>query len=270
MTVTAIELKKELATNHLATLKNYLGNESDSLKFMSSVMYVFWANPKLAQCTQESIVQSFMKCAELNIYPSSVSGEAYILPYGNMAQFQLGYKGIVKLMARSGIVIISSDIVKVNDPFDQNQGTNPYINHSVYTKGPRGEAIGVYVVAKFMGEIIFKFMNKDEVLEFKKFSKSKASESSPWDPKNDPELWMWRKTCLKQLSKMLPQNEQLAIAMAADDEEADIKEFQKEKVREQISQPGKSMEELLTNGAAIKQSGKEPEVSVTEPANENS
>lgn len=75
-----------------------------------------------------------MKCAELNIYPSSVTGEAYILPYAGKAQFQIGYKGIVKLLARSGVVIISSDIVKKNDPFDQNQGTDPYIRHSVYTK----------------------------------------------------------------------------------------------------------------------------------------
>lgn len=86
-----------------------------------------------------------------------------------------------------------------------------------------------------MGEIIFKFMSKDEVMEFKNFSKSKTSDSSPWSPKNDPELWMWRKTCLKQLSKMLPQNEALATAIAEDDKEADIKEYIQDQIRNQAN-----------------------------------
>ena len=79
--ITQDDLKLELAKNHLPALKNYLGNETESLKFMSAVMYVFGANKSLASCSKTSVIQAFMKCAELNIYPSSVSGEAYILPY---------------------------------------------------------------------------------------------------------------------------------------------------------------------------------------------
>lgn len=121
--ITQDELKVELF-KELKTVENYLG-EKESLKFMSAVMYVFGANKTLADCNKTSIVQSFMKCAELNIYPSSVSGEAYILPYKGVAQFQLGYKGIVKLLSRSGIVVTVSDIVRKNDEIEILGGTNP-------------------------------------------------------------------------------------------------------------------------------------------------
>lgn len=85
-------------------------------------------------------------------------------------------------------------------------------------------------------------MSKEEVLEFKKFSQSSKyppkegqKDYSPWNPENDPELWMWKKTCLKQLSKTLPQNEALATAIAEDDKEADIKEYIQEQIRNQAN-----------------------------------
>lgn len=65
-------------------------------------------------------------------------------------------------------------------------------------------------------------MVKDEVLAFKEFSKSKASEYSPWNPKNDPELNMWRKTAIKQIAKLLPKNEEVFAAIEKDNDESDI------------------------------------------------
>ena len=43
------------------------------------------------------------------------------------------------------------------------------------------------------------------------------------------------KTCLKQLSKTLPQNEALATAIAEDDKEADIKEYIQDQIRNQAN-----------------------------------
>ncbi len=79
-----------------------------------------------------------MKCAEYDIFPSSVSGEAYILPYGTQAQFQLGYKGIIKLLKRAGISIYT-DIVKENDEFELSSGFEQNIVHK-YPRNSRGKA----------------------------------------------------------------------------------------------------------------------------------
>ena len=41
--------------------------------------------PKLAECTVESVLSCFMRCTSLGLEPSNVNGlgMAYILPYGN-------------------------------------------------------------------------------------------------------------------------------------------------------------------------------------------
>ena len=68
--------------------------------------------PKLLECTPESIIACCMKCSVLGLEPSNVDGlgKAYILPYGNKnyangrreATFILGYKGMIELARRSG------------------------------------------------------------------------------------------------------------------------------------------------------------------------
>jgi recombinational DNA repair protein RecT len=79
---TVEELKQSLAKQHMKTLQNFFQNdEKKTLKFLSAVAYCSQSTPKLLECSQESIISAFMKCAEYNLFPSSVSGEAYILPY---------------------------------------------------------------------------------------------------------------------------------------------------------------------------------------------
>ncbi len=96
----------------------------------------------------------------------------------------------------------------------------------------------MYVWAEVNGQRTFKYMSKAEVETFKKFSQSASSsnewvkKNSPWEIDKDPELNMWRKTCLKQLSKMLPMNEDIYKAIAEDNQEADIEEYAKRKLRE--------------------------------------
>ena len=65
-------------------------------------------------------------------------------------------------------------------------------------------------------------MNVEDIMKFKEFSKSKNFDSTPWLEKNDPELNMWKKTVLKQLSKMLPQNEALVKAIEIDNKDSTV------------------------------------------------
>ena len=187
-------LKIELAMQQQKALNNFFqGDEKKTLKFLSAVAYCASTTPKLLECTQDSIISSFMKCAEYNLFPSTVSGEVYILPYEKKkkvwdkwivekieAQFQLGYKGIVALLARSGIKVYT-DIVKEKDTCVITSGMDQSIVHT-YPLSSRWKAIGVYVIAvDAEGTKTMKYMSAEEVLEFKKFSKSKDSNFSPWN-----------------------------------------------------------------------------------------
>lgn len=112
-------------------------------------------------------------------------------------------------------------------------------------------------------------MSKAEVEEFKKFSQSASSDKdwvrkeSPWNEDKDPEKNMWRKTCLKQLSKMLPMNEDIYKAIAEDNQEGDIEEYAKRKLRESDKSEGVSAASLLKLDK--EPAKKEPEAETEEP-----
>ena len=69
-TLTVADFKQNLAQQYQKTLK-----------FLSAVAYCVQSTPSLLRCDQNSLANAFMKCAEYDLFPSSISGEAYILPY---------------------------------------------------------------------------------------------------------------------------------------------------------------------------------------------
>ncbi len=206
------DLKVFLATNYMAQIKNFFGDEKQAMKFLSSVMADVQKNPKLIECEGSTLINSYMTMAQLGLMPSGISGEAYVLPYKKgptlQAQFQLGYQGIITLFYRAGGTGIRAEVIRKNDKFEY---VNGKIKHSIdvlKSNEDRGEVVGAYAIANVNGEEIAKAMNLKDIIAFgKNFSKSFSSEYSPWNTKNDPEGWMYKKTVLKQLAKMLPKNE---------------------------------------------------------------
>lgn len=217
------DLKIFLAKNYMAQIKNFFGDEKQSMRFLSSVMASVQKLPALLDCESLSVVNSFMTMAQLGLMPSDVSGEAYVLPYKGKAQFQLGYQGLITLFYRAGCENIRAEIVREHDVFSYKNGI---INHEIdifKSNDERGKPIGAYTVAMFRGQEIAKVMNKKDIMEMgKNFSKSFATDFTPWKEKNDPELWMWKKTVLKQMGKLLPKNATIYQAIAADNEDSRI------------------------------------------------
>lgn len=218
------DLKVILGTQYKKQIDNYFGDPQKALKFLSGVMSAVQKNDELLKCDATSVINSFMTMAQLELMPSDVSGEAYVLPYGNQAQFQLGYQGFVTLFYRAGCRSIHAEIVRKKDKFEY---TNGVITHTpdVFADD-RGEAIGAYVIVETQnGGKISKVMKKSEILAIgEKFSKSFKSKYSPWNEKNDPELWMWKKTVMKQAAKLVPKNETIFKAISEDNEDSNVSE----------------------------------------------
>lgn len=216
------DLKVVLWGNHQKQIENYFGDPKKALKFLSSVMSSVQKTPELLNCRPDSLINSFMTMAQLELMPSDVSGEAYVLPYKQVAQFQLGYQGLITLFYRAGVRSIVAEIVKEKDDFKYINGE---IFHSpdVFSED-RGEAKGAYVIIELQaGGKVSKVMSKKEIMEIgEKFSKSFKSEYSPWNPKNDPQLWLWKKTVLKQAAKLVPKNETIYKAIDLDNQESTI------------------------------------------------
>jgi len=231
---TEVDLKKTLASQYQKQMVNFFGDEKKALRFLSGVVAAVQRNPKLLECTGESVINSFMTMAQLELMPSDVSGEAYVIPYLNSkkngnawvkvleAQFQLGYQGLVTLFYRAGVKDIVAEIVREKDTFTYINGV---IHHEVDVfNDERGKPIGAYCIIRLVtgGEIV-KAMSEKEILAIAaKFSKSYATDKSPWKVANDPQLWMWRKTVLKQAAKLVPKNEKLIQAIGADNRDSII------------------------------------------------
>lgn len=230
------DLKKMLANTYMKQITNFFGDNDRAMRFLSGVMAATQRNPKLLTCTPTSVINSFMTMAQLQLMPSDVSGEAYVLPYNNSkkegvkwisvmeAQFQIGYKGLVTLFYRAGVKKIHADVIRENDTYSMINGDLTHEIDMRKSRKERGAWIGAYVRMMLpSGEEAVKFMNREDILEHgKKFSKSYSNDKSPWNEDNDPELWMPKKTVLVQMSKLVPKNDAIITAIANDNKDSNI------------------------------------------------
>lgn len=112
-------LKNKLATRQNQeiqkgiTLKALLNTESvrkrfeevlgeRSQQFTTSILSLYNSDTNLQKCEPMSIISSAMVAASLDLPVNKSLGYAWIIPYGNKAQFQLGYKGYIQLALRTG------------------------------------------------------------------------------------------------------------------------------------------------------------------------
>lgn len=212
-------VKYNLNKTYLAQVKNfYDGDTNSAMRFMTGFIDYIRRVPKLLECSPISLINSAMTIASFRFTPSSVAGEAYIIPYGDVATFQIGYQGYVTLLYRAGVRSIQAEIVREHDEFTLENGVPSHKVDPRASKEKRGDAIGAYVkVVLPSGEPVYKYMNGEDILSHaKKFSKAFTKSDSPWKKENDPELNMWKKTVLIQMKAMLPKNSEIARAMEED------------------------------------------------------
>lgn len=218
-----VNLKQDIINNYQKELMNYFAkDEAKMLKFMSGVVYAIQKVPSLLTCSRDSLISATLELAQIGIAPS-IRWQAYILPYKDKATAIIWYQWWVEILSEAGIQIISAEIVRENDVFENIIGSEPKIIHKVdpkLSKDKRGAEIWAYIVLKVSWETMYKYMHIDDILKFKEFSQSKTSEYSPWNEKNDPERWMYKKTVLKQFVKILPKNEKIDKAFEIDNSES--------------------------------------------------
>ena len=175
--------------------------------------------PLLARCTQASFGGALMTCAQLGLEPG-VSGEAYLLPFRNTkkqcyeVQLIIGYQGMAKLFWQSPLArSLDAQAVYENDEFEYAYGLEPKLAHKPSLAPDRGKAIAYYAVAKMAGGgSAFIVMSPGDIEKIR--VRSRAKDDGPWATDYDA---MARKTCLRQLFKLLPRSPELSQALAQDE-----------------------------------------------------
>lgn len=230
-TNTIRELLKKSEGQIRAALPNFLTVERMTRIFLTTIQ----KTPKLLECDQKSLIGAFMQSAQLGLEPDGLLGQAYIIPYGNQAKFQIGYKGLLALARRSGeITSFNAQVVYEKDKFEFEYGLNDKLKHVPCMNGDRGSLIAVYAIARFKdGGYAFDVMFKCDIDKIRKSSKAQSTKDSPW---NTWEEEMWRKTVAKRLMKYLPQAIEAQRASQIDERidmqlDEDIIEVQSEDVK---------------------------------------
>lgn len=176
-------------------------------------------NPRLLECSAQSILKSVLLCSEMGLEPSGQLGGAHLVPYKNNktncyeAQVIPDYRGLMDLARRSGqITTIESACVYEKEVFEYEKGLHPKLVHKPLLKGELGNMIAVYAIAFFKdGGHQAEVMAIDEIESIRK--RSKASSTGPWQTDFDQ---MARKTVLRRLCKYLPRSTELVKALEAE------------------------------------------------------
>lgn len=183
-------------------------------RFTRMVLTALSSSPKLQACTPMSFMGAMMQAAQLGVEPNTPLGQAYLIPYAGVCQFQLGYKGLIDLAYRSGEVSsIQAHEVHENDTFEYEYGLEPKLRH-VPAQTDRGPVTFYYAVLKLKnGGVGFEVMSRDDVETFAR-KKSKAYNNGPWKTDFDE---MAKKTVLKKVLKYAPLKTEFARAVASDE-----------------------------------------------------
>jgi len=199
-------------------------------------------NPKLLECSSQSLLGALMLAAQLGLEPG-ILGHAYLIPYYNSktrsteVQFQIGYKGYIDLVRRSG-ELQTLDVHEVcrGDAFEYEYGLTPKLMHRPALEN-RGEPYCYYAIAKLKdGGFSYLVMSIQDVEKFRK--RSKSPDSGPWVTDYDA---MAKKTVIKQLAKYLPLSTEIQTQIVQDEvtkkEYEDVFEAADETDWVDISQP---------------------------------
>lgn len=90
-----------------AQINNIVGGKNGT-RFITSIVSAVQTNPALQECTNQSILSAALLGETLNLSPSPQLSYFYMVPFNDtkrgckVAQFQIGYKGLIQLAIRSG------------------------------------------------------------------------------------------------------------------------------------------------------------------------
>lgn len=191
-------------------------------------------NPKLMECTPASIFVALMEAAALKLEPTL--GHAYLVPYGKTARCQIGYRGMIELAQRSGLVgAVHADVIYEKDEYDVQGGSAPHIHHVPFTpmlgvdplNAPdsifedenlsRGQRVMFYAVVHLLngGPPAQDIMSILDVEKIRRRAQSYKASTSPWLTDYDA---MGQKTVLRRtLWRRVSLSPELSAAIQMDE-----------------------------------------------------
>ena len=217
------------------SLKKVTGKLLDPQRLLRLAIHSVKTTPKLAMCTPGSVLGSVMLSASFGLEPNTPSQQAFLIPYKRRrkvagkwtdvyeCQFQFGYRGMITLAYRSGIVTrLKAEAIREHDDFDYSEGSEHFLKYSKNLR-ERGELVGAFCHTELKGgtdaatvlpgDFIRKIRERSQTFRALRdaYHEAKTDQArakaeaayneTPWI------LWedqMWAKTCIKAHTGQLP------------------------------------------------------------------
>lgn len=176
-------------------------------------------NYGLSKCDPVSTASAVVQMTNLGF--SAATGESYVIPYGNSAQFQLGYKGLISLALRSGQILkLNAAPIYDGEYKGYDRITDEHIFETKMEKQDESKIIGYvgYLKLKSGFEKTI-YMTKEELhIHFSKFSKNNYDiNKRQWKSDIITVDLKSKITVLKQLiSKWAPKDASMDLALKVD------------------------------------------------------
>jgi recombination protein RecT len=195
-----------------------LGTNIPRERFIGMTIQAVARQPKLLRCTRESVLLAVLSVAEMGLVPSGPYGGAWLVPYGDTAQYIVDWRGFLKMAYRSGQLRDAYAKVRYSDEeFMVTEGTVPMIHHVIeLSHAIDAVPTHFYAVAHLTtGGHVQHVMSADEVWAIR--DRQRNWQSGPWA--SDP-LEMGRKTVVRNLFKYIPEAITPQLAQALEHEDA--------------------------------------------------
>jgi recombination protein RecT len=193
-----------------------------------------------------------LKAAVLKLPINKSLGFAYIVPYKEVPQFQIGYKGLIQLAMRTGQYrIINADLVYEGEFQTKNKLTGEFDMSGAKTSD---KVVGYFAHIEMLnGFAKTLYMSKEQVTAHaKKYSKSFSNPNTPWTKEFDA---MAIKTVLRNLlSHYGFLSVEMATAMSSDIESDSVTDEVNGRIRENANR-----ETMAFDDAEVLDENKEPQ-----------
>lgn len=203
-----------------------LAGDAAASKFVRSILLAIEKEPKLRQCNPLSVLDACNRAASDGLLLDG--REAALVVYntrenGLVAQYLPMYLGLLKRVYRSGMVSTVEDGVvyekEIPERFRIISGTEKRIEHEPILMGERGQPAIVYAVATMRdGTKASDWMTVAECVKIAKRQRKNVDADGKLKG-----IWrsdftqMCKKTVLKRLARLLPQDARMASVMTADE-----------------------------------------------------
>jgi recombination protein RecT len=174
----------------------------------------------LSECSLPSFASAIMACSTLGLEPNTPLGHAYLIPFRNKGRYEcsliVGYKGLLELMYRSGIVAsVKCTPVFEGDEFNYQFGLHPDIVHRPGPDGTRWnpeKLTYVYPVIRLREagmDPIWDVLDRGQIEQRRR--RSRTSQAGPWVTDY---VAMALKTGIRSIATWVPSSAERTLPLA--------------------------------------------------------